>query len=326
MTNKKPVTLICVQPACLYYAWQIEVMLTNFEELGIHKEHNIHCLFAYNKEEKNWLHELENFTKLMFRFSKVANFYFYEDKRQYPISYISSIRPNLLKQHLQAHTWLSQQSIFYHDCDIIFSKYPDFLMKYHESEGNNWFVSDTISYIGYDYIVSKGHDVLDKMCQIVGCHPYLIKEKQSQSGGAQYFMKGVDYQFFDKMEKDCENLFKEITELNNRKKLVDPTHHELQIWCADMWAIIWGAWMRGYDTIVSSDLNFCWATDDVSKYDESYIFHNAGVTASGKGCFYKGNFRFSLPYDTPWDEVDKGKASYKYFELLKTLYTKTCLK
>lgn len=317
-------TLICVQPAIKYYAWQIEVMLTNFESLGIHGEHTIHCLFAYNENEPDWKEKVDLITRLHSKFHGVASFFFYPDTREYPISYISSIRPNILKQHLRKFPELSQQCIFYHDCDIIFSRYPDFLSTM--SIGPEWYVSDTISYVGYEYIVSKGHDVLDLMCQIVGCHPYLIRDRQNQSGGAQYFMKGVDEQFFQKMEKDSEKMFAAVTELNNKKKVLDPAHHELQIWCADMWCLSWNAWMRGYDTTVSPALEFCWATDPVERFEEHYIFHNAGVTSADGGKFYKGKYRDSLPYDDDGSTIDPKFASARYFELIRLTGQKTCLR
>jgi hypothetical protein len=90
----------------------------------------------------------------------IANYFYYEDTRKYPISYISSIRPNVLKQHFKIFTELSQKEIFYHDCDIVFTKYPDFLNKELLVNVMNWFVSDTKSYISYSYILSKGEDVL----------------------------------------------------------------------------------------------------------------------------------------------------------------------
>lgn len=325
MIKSTSATLICVQPSISYYAWQVEVMLTNFEQLAIHKEYSIHCLFAYNRNEEDWREKIALIERLTFKFGHVASFFFYQDTRTYPVSYISSIRPNVLKQHFEKFPELSQTGIFYHDCDIIFSKYPDFLEKMANS-GPEWYVSDTISYIGHEYIVSKGHDVLDLMCQTVGCHPYLIRDKQGQSGGAQYFMKGVDHQFFHKMERDCERMYAQVTELNNKKKALDPTHHELQIWCADMWCLLWGAWMRGYDTLISDELEFCWATDPVEKFDRCYIFHNAGVTSESHGAFYKGAFTNKLPYDHDGSGIDPKFASSKYFNLMKITGQKTCLR
>ena len=72
------------------------------------------------------------------------------------------------------------------------------------------------------------------MCGIVGINPLIPQIMNSNSGGAQYIMKNVDASFWEKVEKDSEELFNQITELNNQKKTEDPTYHELQIWCADM--------------------------------------------------------------------------------------------
>ena len=325
MNTKKPLTLICVQPCIPYYAWQVEVMLTNFEQLKLHKEFNIVCLFAYNKNESDWRDKVSVIKKVEFRFSDVANFYYYQDTRVYPVSYISSIRPNILKQFFKEYPEVGKKPVFYHDCDIIFSQFPFFIYNLLEDD-MKWYTSDTRSYIGYDYIVSKGNDVLDKMSQIVGIHPHFVKSKQDQSGGAQYLMKGIDWQFFEKMEKDCEALYSQITALNNKKKQLYPTYHELQIWCADMWALLWGGWLRGYDTIILDELDFCWATDNLEKYAQKYIYHNAGVTDQmAHKFFYKANFRNKLPYDEYPEEYLKESASYKYFELIKSIGKNSCL-
>ncbi len=130
MNTKKPLTLICVQPCIQYYAWQIEVMLTNFEAFKLHEEFNIVCLFAYNKNENDWRQNVSIIKKVEFRFSDVANFYYYQDTRQYPISYISSIRPNILKQYFKEYPEVATNPVLYHDCDIIFTKHPFFLYKY----------------------------------------------------------------------------------------------------------------------------------------------------------------------------------------------------
>lgn len=318
--------LMCVQPCIKYYAWQIEVMLTNFESLKIYEQFDIHCLFAYNKNESDWEEKIAIIQKVQNKFSEVAEFYYYEDTRVYPISYISSIRPNVLKQHFKQYADLEKRSIFYHDCDIIFTKFPDFIDKYTQDD-MNWYVSDTISYIGHDYILSKGEDVLDKMCDIVGINKSFVKNNQNNSGGCQYIMKGVDWEFFDKMEKDCERLYKEITELSNQKKIeqrhtIDPNnpipftpYHELQIWCADMWCILWGAWMQGFKTNIIPEMSFAWATDSIEKCNEKYIFHNAGVTSEIKEThFYKGDYRTETPYNIDFTKYDKTKASYLYIQ------------
>jgi hypothetical protein len=164
------------------------------------------------------------------------------------------------------------------------------------------------------------------MCEIVGIHPELVRNRENQSGGAQYLMKRVDWVFWDKVEKDCEKLFKDITALNMQKKIADPTHHELQIWASDMWAVVWNAWMRGYDTNIIPELDFCWATDRIEKFDEKYIFHNAGIVDAIKNqYFYKADFRASYPYNHECETYLKDVASYKYFELMKKVGENSCL-
>jgi len=312
----KPV-LICVQPTIKYFAWQVEVMLTNFKQLDLHQHFDIHILFAYNdtlptcENDISWGKSVED------KFAAVAQFFYYNDTRE-KIVYISSVRPHLLKKHFKEFPGLSKKTIFYHDCDIVFTKFPDFILEKAQDD-NKWYVSDTESYIGYNYIVSKGEDVLEKMCEIVGIHPELVKAKQKQSGGAQYILKGVDWIFFDKMERDCEVLFSQINKLSSEKKALNPSYHELQIWCADMWAMLWNGWLRGYDTEVIPEMDFCWATDPIEKYDEKYIFHNAGVTDNIKNeIFYKGDFRNKIPYTVP-DTYDQKKAGYKYFEIMRSI-------
>jgi hypothetical protein len=327
--TRKPVTLMCVQPCIQYYAWQIEVMLTNFKELNIESQYNIHCLFAYNKNEEDWQIKVETIEKVEAKFTDIARFFYYEDTRKDPY-YISSVRPNILKQHFYRHPELSQDSIFYHDCDIVFTKYPDFLLRLTQRD-TNWYVSDTSSYIGYNYIKSKGEDVLDKMCDIVGINKSLVERKEYQSGGAQYLLKGVDWMFFDKMEKDCERLYKEITELNDEKVQLDrhtmpegearQPYHPLQIWCADMWAMLWGGWMRGYHTNIIPELDFCWATDPIENWDKKYIFHNAGVTPDrANEMFYKGYYIDKLPYTVAQTYSEKWAAN-NYYKLIQSIKT-----
>lgn len=324
MYKYKPVTLICAQPCIKYYAWQVEVMLTNFKNLRIHEEFEIHTIWAFNKNESDWEEKVATIKKVENAFSDVAEFHYYEDTRIYPISYISSIRPNILKQHFAAYPELSTKSVFYHDCDVVFSRFPLFLHNYQQRD-NNWYVSDTISYIGYEYIKSKGDDVLNRMCDVIGIFKDEVRLRQGQSGGAQYLMKGVDFAFFNQVEKDAEKLYKEISELNHKKKQADPTHHELQIWCADMWALLWNAWKRGYNTNVIKEMDFTWATDNVDKWNQNIIFHNAGVVSPNDGLFYKGMYTNSLPYEMSEEGLDQNRASYKYFEIIKSIGKNSCL-
>jgi hypothetical protein len=86
-----------------------------------------------------------------------------------------------------------------------------------------------------------------------------------------------------------------------------------------MWAILWNGWLRGYKTNIISEMDFVWATDSIEKFQEKYIFHNAGVTESNREqIFFKGDYRDKLPYSIA-DTYDQSKASYKYFQVLKSV-------
>ena len=317
----KNLRYICVQPRILYYAWQVEVMINNFIKHGINPN-NIDILVAWNPNDKTSEPEnIEAWNKLASHYNSVR-FFFYEDIRQQPIYYISSVRPNILKQHFKAHPQLESEAIFYYDCDVVFSKPPDFNAFLSD---DIWYLSNTNSYINYDYIISKGQDVYDKMCEITEMHPIIPRLMNSNSGGAQYIMKNIDWTFWESVEYDSEKLFKEITELNNIKKTADPNYHELQIWCADMWAVLWNGWLEGNETKVVPEMDFSWATDPISRWSETIIYHNAGATCSCGGLFYKALYMDTLPYNIEIEKFDKEKNCYNYVLEIKETAQKSCL-
>jgi hypothetical protein len=322
---KKDVTLMCVQPAQLYFAWQLEVMLTNFESLGIHKNHSIEIICAYRDSLHDNNEVITLIQKLEERFFDVAEFYFYKDTRV-DQEYISSIRPNMLKQHFEAYPHLKNNAIFYHDCDIVFTEYPLFLDDPDFIQNDYNYVSDTRFYLNYDYVISKGDIVLQKMCDIVGISPALVKANNDNAGGAQYILKNIDHTFWDKVERDCRKLFVDITALNNKIKEVDPKYHELQIWCADMWAIVWNLWIRDMETKIIPELTFVWATDNAIRWNEAFIYHSAGIVAEVQDkSFFKGAFINKLPYDESGDGYNTETCVYKYFQIIKSIGANSCL-
>lgn len=301
---------VCAQPANIYYAWQVEVMLYNFKRRGINLN-DVHVVCAANEIPSEWIKLRDGYE---------ANFYFYPDRRRNR-QYVSSIRPNILKQHFAAHPSLQNETVFYHDCDMIFSH----VLPTAQFEGNDvWYGSDTNSYINYDYIISKGQDVFDKMVEIVGIDPQLVIDNNDNCIGAQYILKGVDEQFWHDVQIDSENLFVEITKMNNFKKQENPEYHELQIWCADMWAVLWNGWKRGHATRLHKDLEFSWATSSEEGYYKRNIFHNAGVVSSTHDLFYKGQYMDRAPYNLDL-KLSDGRASKKYYEWIQRVEKESVL-
>ena len=312
MISIRNLRFVSAQPASIYYAWQVEVMLNNFKSMGVNLNNvDIVCWKQNGVIPEEWLKLASGYA---------ARFFFYDDTRETK-HYISSIRPNILKQHWERYPELSLDAIFYHDCDIVFSKPIQEWITEEMIMDNEWYGSDTRWYIAHSYIKGKGDDIIQKMCEIMEMDESVIEANEMNAIGAQYLMKEIDYQFWNRVEKDSELLFRQITDLNNIKKTETPSYHELQIWCSDMWAVLWGGWRRGAKTNCHPNFEFSWGTSTKDDYHKLNIMHNAGVTSSGHGLFYKAQYMNSLPYNAELT-INDNTASKKYWEWIE----KTALK
>ena len=292
------VLFMCVQPAIPYYTWQVEVMIDNFLEKGVDPK-NIQIVCADVNQS------LDPWNKLSEKYKEV-NFFFYKDDRFKP-GYIPSVRPYVLHKHWMLHPELESKTIFYHDCDIILAQPLDLETL---AAGDTCYVSDTVSYLGANYVRSKGEHYLDLMTNIVGVNKQYVIEQEKNSGGAQYILKNIPTSFWNKVYQDCETLYRMVNEQIKK----DPPHHALQIWCADMWAVLWNLWVRDKKVEVSDKMSFSWATSPMREWDSHPIYHNAGVTGHGNQ-FYKGAYINKLPYtEVDLQKLSKEFCSYKYAE------------
>ena len=311
----KQIRYICAQPATTYYAWQVEVMLNNFRDIGINlNQVDIVCEKPACRVPEEWAKLAEAYP---------ARFFFYCDNRRTK-NYISSIRPNILKQHFQAHPELDQDIIFYHDCDMLFTRNPNEWITEEMIIDKNWYGSDTKWYIAYDYIIGKGEQVLRTMESIMRMPDGMVKANNDNAIGAQYLMKNIDHRFWQRVEQDCEVLYKDIVELNAQIKQEIPDYHEIQIWCADMWALLWNAWKDGVTTVCHPSFEFSWGTSSIDEYNKHNIFHNAGVTGSEQGLFFKANYINSYPYGADLD-INPRTASAEYYKWIKKAESNSAL-
>lgn len=312
----KNLRFICAQPAIPYYTWQVEVMIHNFMEMGVNPNNiDIVCGIQNNNLPNEW-------KKLVASYPYVR-FFFYNDNRTKKV-YPSSIRPNILKQHWKANPSLYNETIFYHDCDILFTKPISEWVTDEMINDDNWYGSDCRWYIAHSYIKSKGDDVMNMMCGIMNIDEGVIKDNEMNSIGAQYIMKRITEHFWSAVEIESERLFTEVSELNKRKKTEDPTYHELQIWCADMWAVLWNGWKLNFTTICHPNLSFSWGTSPINEWDKHNIMHNAGVTTDKNGLFYKAKYMTELPYNRDL-QITPNTVSYKYYEWIQKVEKKTIL-
>ena len=311
----KNLRYICVQPRLIYYAWQVEVMINNFIKNGI-SGNNIDILVAWNPNDgTNTPEVIDAWNKLANTYNYVR-FFFYQDTRE-DMSYIPSIYFNILKQHIATHPELSNEVLFLHDSDIIFTKPVDFSFTLND---NIWYLSDTVGYIGTQYVLTKGEEVYKGMCNVIGIDPLIPRLLNSNSGGAQHIVKGSTYEYWDKVEKDSIKLYRWFCE---QEPLWKGEGYPIQKWTAGMWSLLWNAWLFGHETKVDKRLDFCWATDNINRWNDVSIFHNAGVTEHGK-LFMKGNYTQSYPYEIK-NTFDSNFCSFNYVNEIIETSQKSCL-
>lgn len=322
----KDLLFVTAQPDVPYFHWQVKLYTHNFIEKGINPN-QIHVIFSTigNNKLSQGAEDLKNIG---------INIHSYKDERVNK-RYIPSIKPFLI------YKWLEQypengKCFFLHDADIIFRELPDFEKMLND---DICYLSDTIGYIGYDYIMdccrryesqhptSEKGQLLKEMADTIGISVDLIKENQKNSGGGQYIIKNTDYKLWEKIYLDSFTLYNNML-IYQRKFPINPG--QIQFWTAEMWSVLWNLWLNNYKTKVVDDLGFSWATDNIEKYEKFPILHMAGVTDDLKKTkFYKGDFinvdpiKKLIEDPTYFDYVDKKSSTIKYIEVMRSYIEKT---
>jgi len=310
------VSITC-QPDDTYFRWQVEIQIENFRKFGISDK--MHVLLYKPADRKYWNTEWQVLEE---RYPEVK-FFRYEDKGALIKAYIPVLRPHILKQHFAKYPELSKETIFYHDCDILLTRKVDFETL---EQGDTWYVSDTTSYINYTYFESKIKDVKDTkkgsynldliltpLLNNVGVTKEQLQKYNLVSGGAQYIMKGVDSNFWAKVEKDCVNIRLYLQTQN--RIYFESENKGFQSWCADMWAVLWNAIALNKHIALSPELSFSWATDKIEEWSKHPIYHNSGVT-NEPHLFNKTVYHNNLttPFDQEITGISRDYASYMYFQ------------
>lgn len=310
------------QPAIPRYTWEVEVYLHNFMEMGVNPQ-SIHVVLGY----VNGITEMpEDWLKLQKGFENV-NFYFYPDTRGSDNTYQPSLQAHILEKHWKQNPWLEKENIFFHDADFLLTKPFDFSPYLSD---DFWYFSDTISYIGSDYIRSKGESVLDKMCEVAEIDKQMVVERNEHSGGAQKLIKNVPTHYWSKVYWTSMRLWKEIPPLSasikKYKESKGEHYHELQHWTMSMWAELWEGWKLGFETRIPKEFDFMFATNPIEDWDRLAFFHNAGILGSQREThFFKGDFDRLLPYNLDLPNITDKLATKKYYEWVKKVGKKSVL-
>lgn len=317
---------VTAQPDVPYFHWQVKLYSHNFIELGI-KPENIHVLFSTLGNNKL----SEGAEKLKKIGIKIHS---YKDDRNKK-SYIPSIKPYLISNWLKENPEFGK-CFFLHDADIIFRKLPNFdsLIK-----DDICYLSDTIGYIGYDYIMyccnnyeskhpsSEKGQLIKEMASVIDIDLETIKQNQTNSGGGQYIIKNTDYKLWEKIFDDCTPLYNQMLDYHRRFPI---NNGQIQFWTAEMWSLLWNLWKNGVKTEISKELEFSWATDNIEIYEKKPILHMAGVTDSLKKTkFYKGDYINIDPIEklktdkNYFNYIDPKSSTIKYIEVMKSYIEKT---
>lgn len=281
-----------------YFAWQIELMIANFREVGINPN-KIEIVVIYLENPSQKMKQIQSK-------NPDVRFHFYKDERK-DKSYIPSKKPYGMYRHLMAFPDLNNEAIFYHDSDMLFTK------KINEQlleKSDVWYSSDTDNYIAHDYVISKGIEQYYKMCEIVGISPELVKH--NDGGGAQYVVKKTTPAFWLKVYEDSNKLWSFF-----QKQKSEGKDNGLQLWTAEMWATLWVAYQFGCRVRNHEELNFIMGTNHISDIEKVKIYHNAGVTDKIKDThFFKGEYINEYPLKLR-ETLREDNSSYWYVKQIK---------
>jgi len=322
----KKILFVSAQPDVPYFIWQIKLYIHNFIQNGVDPS-QIHVILGIvnvgGKPSEESL-KLKEFG---------INLHHFVDFRKKK-NYIPSIKPYLISHWIQTNSEYGKL-FFLHDADIMFKNLPNFDKLL---EDDICYLSDTIGYIGHDYIVdcceryerqhptSEKNQLLTEMASVIGVDVDTIKENQENSGGGQYLIKNTNSELWDKIYKDSSLLYEQM--LNYHQKFpISPG--EIQFWTAEMWSLLWNLWLYGFETKVTNKLDFSWATDNVDIYEQKPILHMAGVTENLKSTkFYKGEYINVDPIEElrknskHFDYIDSNSATIKYIDNIKSYIQK----
>jgi hypothetical protein len=258
------------------------------------------------------------------------NVHFYKDTRNRKY-YPPSLKPHLIWKYLKDNP---TDKFFLHDSDILFRKLPDFS----KFNGDKIYLSDTKSYIGYQYLLdccqrykekfpqTQDRELIRWMMDEVGIPIDLIEKMDENAGGAQYIFSSQDWRVWKKIERDSQAIYDKMTMY---QKVYPLSNNPVQFWTAEMWAVLWNLWFFEYETKITKELDFSWASDNKQLLMTKNIFHCAGVTKDSKeGKFYKGDFIDKNPINllknnpSYFDYVSTNSASFFYIQEMKDFVRK----
>ncbi|SEW37524.1 hypothetical protein [Chitinophaga arvensicola] len=205
--------IILAQEDTALYRWQLKVFLSSVVKLGVSPE-DIILLAAVNKQPH------ADFRK----FEKYATCFYYEDTKNR--FYRPSCKPYLFGRFWEEYPENKEQCFFFTEQDMLLTGLPDM----HPAPGT-WYWSDAGRYIEsgkYEHVIG-------------------LKPNTATPGGFHAIGKGVDADFWYKVEEDSMKLFEHMC------RYLDPREDR---WICEMRSWIWNLWDKGFQTEISRELDF----------------------------------------------------------------------
>lgn len=288
---------LSAQPDQPYFLWQLKVQIANFARYGI--EQDMIILLAIEGEPSAEAQHLADRTS--------AQVHFIPDER-IDKSYVPSVQFYLYAKYFESHQIGSPYMLI--DSDIILTE-P--LRVEHLLADDVVYMSDTQSYLGHDYVASKGAEQMQAMAAMVGLSVDDLKLRDAGAGGAQTILKGLeDPAFWRKVEADSTMLYKY---LGLREAAWKGDGYPIQRWTSGMWSFLWNLWARNVTTAIAPEMEFCWGSDPVEK--RKAILHLAGVVHSMRDThFFKGDYFTRDPFETVTLPPDIKNMSHVYAQEL----------
>ena len=305
---------VSAQPDELMFAWQTEVQLKRYQQLEVDLT-KVYVLVGFKDKinTDNWKRIIDTYP--------TVHVLFYRDERE-SSGYVPSIRPFLLKTFFKWNVDLQNEYMYYCDSDTVLTEVPAFAAM----EDDRWHVSKA-DYISWNYIEEKKSPRLMRdMLNSVGIPEEIVKSKQQEVGGVQYFINETTPEFWQKVEQDCERMWKTYHSNFNtyRQEFAANTgrridEYDFQIWCVDMWCIYWNALLVGRDVYVNPELTFAWPKHSEESLQEDKIYHDTGINdRESNQWFHKGSFKNKTPFTTDLSKLgytDQGTRSAQRFYL-----------
>lgn len=308
------------------------MFLTNLRKYELSSKARVLVLIPYDRirigPHPTWFELQEDF--------KESKFFFYNGteglaKHINTYNYIPLLRPYLLDKHFTEFPELGEHTIYYSDVDTCFTKDPEFLRGPMVQDDTTYYSYTGAREIKYNYQnvtyfdgkvkdvmpekleQYKTIDVLQGILDIFELKREFAEAHNEQFGGVQYLFKNIDGKFWKAVYAGCIYIKNYLRNIN--RIYFESEDKGFQSWCADLWSINFNLWRLGQDQQTPTELDFCWATDLIEKWDKLNIYHDAGASTRaiepGHYLFNKRDPKYINNLVTPFQE-DLSWVSQKY--------------